>query len=92
MIPVPGKSPQRCSFLFPPLFNKIFSFYIVCLGFARGKRGGHQNTMKTHEFGGIYFHLKKCGHHVVQKSQLPGYLPLATRLISFEGLEDLLKN
>jgi len=36
---VTGNYPQRCSFLFPLQLNKIFCFYIVCLGFARGKQG-----------------------------------------------------
>jgi len=28
----------------------------------RGASGGHENTVKPHEFGGLYFHLKKCSH------------------------------
>jgi len=48
---------QRCSILFPPLSNKIFYFYIICNG-SVGKSGGHENTVKTHEIGGMNFHLK----------------------------------
>jgi len=28
--------------------------------------GGHENTVKTHEFGGLYFHLKKCAQRAQQ--------------------------
>jgi len=48
---------QRCSFLFPPLLNKFFYFYIVCNG-SMGECGGHENTVKTHEIGGVNFNLK----------------------------------
>jgi len=49
---------QRCSFLFPPLSNKFFYFYIICNGRA-GECGGHENPIKTRKIGGLYFHLKR---------------------------------
>jgi len=42
-----------------------FAFTSFALG-LQGASGGHENTIKTHEFGGPYFHLKKCGHQPQQ--------------------------
>jgi len=55
---VPVCYPQRCSFLVPWHFNKFVYFYIGLNG-GSGESGGHENTVKTHEIGGLYFHLKR---------------------------------
>jgi len=44
--------------LVPWHLNKIFYFHIVFNG-GSGESGGHENTVKTHEIGGLYFHLKR---------------------------------
>jgi len=49
---------QWCSFLVPWHLNKFVYFYIVFDG-GLGESWGHENTVKTHEIGGLYFHLKR---------------------------------
>jgi len=36
---------------------KSFVLILFVLG-LQGASGGHENPVKTHEFGGVYFHLK----------------------------------
>jgi len=39
---------------------------ISSLRVCKGVCGGHENSVKPHEFGGLYFHLKKCAHRAQQ--------------------------
>jgi len=55
---VPGHLPSAVFVLVPWHLNKFVYFYIIFDG-GLGESGGHENTMKTREIGGLYFHLKR---------------------------------